>query len=667
MNVSSYKLSSTESFVLKHGLKFCVPPRRINRIQTFAEFESLAAQLEHQKPTSKENKQQLYAKLYDWSHGYCGTPVDKSDFHMNKECADTARSLRNNNSIIISRPDKGGGIVILDRSDYINRMMTILSDNTKFVKRGAVDKYDRTEGLVRKIRKELTRLLEAKTITEEVHNFIHPTGSQTPRLYGLPKTHKEDIPLRPVLCMVDAPQYKLSKWLISVLEPVLLKYSEYTVKDSFQFVEKLHNVKHNLDRSFMCSYDVKSLFTNVPVLETLDICLNELYHSELPAPPIKESELRRLLLLATTDVEFNFDDTIYRQVDGVAMGSPLGPVLANIFMGFYECKLLRNASSTKPNAYFRYVDDTFCFFGCKEDANLFLLELSKLHPKLGFTCEEETNNTLPFLDVLVERSTSGFLTSVYRKKTFTGDYIAWKSFCPVKRKTNVIACLVNRAIKLCSDVKLSDELDRIREIFLNLGYPDRIIERTVERVVSNISRAKIDDSEEERKSPVYLRLPYLGPTSNRFAQAIRRAVEDCYRSTQLRVVFKTRTCIAENTKGRSPTNQQNNVIYKYVCHCDSVYVGKTTRQLRQRVKDHVPRTFLNRTGDPQLKTAVGQHLGKNAVCRDKYDDGRFGILTKGRNQFHLDVLEALFIQTLKPNLCLQKERVYNTILFKMLK
>ena len=295
VNISSYNLSSTENFVLRHGLKFCVPPRQINRVQTFAEFEILASQLEHHEAVSKEKKQQLHAKLYDVSHSYCGTPVDKADFHMNKECADTARSLMNNKSIIISRPDKGGGIVIMDRSDYVHRMLTILSDDTKFIKRGASVKCDRTLVIERDIRKVLNRLEEKKIITKESHQFMHPTGSQTPRLYGLPKTHKDGIPLRPVLSMVGAPQYKLSKWLLSVLEPVLAKYSDFTVKDSFQFVERLRGTKQDLNNSFMCSYDVKSLFTNVPLLETLENCLHELYHIDLPIPSINQEELRRLL------------------------------------------------------------------------------------------------------------------------------------------------------------------------------------------------------------------------------------------------------------------------------------------------------------------------------------------------------------------------------------
>ena len=101
---------------------------------------------------------------------------------------------------------------------------------------------------------------------------------------------------------------------------------------------------------------------------------------------------------ATTLVEFSFDNIMYRQIDGVAMGSPLGPALANIFFGYYESKLFNEIS--KPTVYCRYVDDTFSLFHKETEFQKFLNCLNSLHSSLKFTNEIETNNSLPFLDII---------------------------------------------------------------------------------------------------------------------------------------------------------------------------------------------------------------------------------------------------------------------------
>ena len=130
--------------------------------------------------------------------------------------------------------------------------------------------------------------------------------------------------------------------------------------------------------------------------------------------------------LVTTGVEFSFDDVMYRQVDGVAMGSPLGPVLANIFVGY--CESLIDASLW-PVLYVRFVDDSFTYFDSTEQCDHFLHDLNSLHPSLKYTCEHEHDNRLSFLDVLVEKSNDDIITSVYRKPTFTGQYIVYDSYC----------------------------------------------------------------------------------------------------------------------------------------------------------------------------------------------------------------------------------------------
>ena len=122
---------------------------------------------------------------------------------------------------------------------------------------------------------------------------------------------------------------------------------------------------------------------------------------------------------------------MFQQIDGVAMGSPLSPALANIFVGYYVNILF--ASNSKTFLYQRYVDDIFLIFTTEAQCDQFLAVLNCLHPSLRFTVEKEENGVLPFLDVKIEKkSTNEFLTSDYRKPTFTGLYTNGNFFEPTK-------------------------------------------------------------------------------------------------------------------------------------------------------------------------------------------------------------------------------------------
>ena len=106
------------------------------------------------------------------------------------------------------------------------------------------------------------------------------------------------------------------------------------------------------------------------------------------APSFPRNIFVELMQLATSSVEFSFNNKMHRQIDGVAMGSPLGPALVNIFVGYQEVKLFNIAK--RPLVYFRYVDDTFAVFNNEEDCNTFLIHLNSLHPSLRFTYEKES-------------------------------------------------------------------------------------------------------------------------------------------------------------------------------------------------------------------------------------------------------------------------------------
>ena len=237
---------------------------------------------------------------------------------MTKECFQAIKALRSNDDIYITKPDIDSGVVILNNNDYNRKMGMILNDTTKFLNLGPVDSNDNTAKIESRIQRRLLRLKKDNLISQNVYDAIRPTGSQRPRMYGLPKTHKKDVPLRSILSMTGSAQHHLAKWLTSILNSVLQQFSVNCVPDSFTFVKEVNNFTFSPSSAFLCSFDISSLFTNVPLAETIQICAETLYNDFLTPPPLPRNVFVELMHLATSSVEFSFNNNMHRQIDGVA-------------------------------------------------------------------------------------------------------------------------------------------------------------------------------------------------------------------------------------------------------------------------------------------------------------------------------------------------------------
>ena len=149
----------------------------------------------------------------------------------------------------------------------------------------------------------LRKLKKDKILDDETFNKILPKGSRPGILYGLPKIHKVGCPYRPIVSSINTYNYNLASYLVNILKPI--STNQHTIKDSFSFADWAKTYKPTND-SIMCSSDVASLFTNVPLDETIQICLDKLYC--LPDPrALPRKVLRKLLEFATKKSHFNFD------------------------------------------------------------------------------------------------------------------------------------------------------------------------------------------------------------------------------------------------------------------------------------------------------------------------------------------------------------------------
>lgn len=170
---------------------------------------------------------------------------------------------------------------------------------------------------------------------------------------------------------------------------------------------------------FLISFEVESLFTNIPLEECIDLAVKYISEGN-PELKLTPSDLKHLFSFATAETHFLFKGSFYDQIDGVALGSPLAPVLANLFMGHHEKIWLEQYQGPEVLFYRRYVDDTFCLFHSEQDGIALFSYINSQHPNICFTMEKEIDNVLPFMDVLIDNTHRGsFVTSTFRKRKFT--------------------------------------------------------------------------------------------------------------------------------------------------------------------------------------------------------------------------------------------------------
>ena len=158
---------------------------------------------------------------------------------------------------------------------------------------------------------------------------------------------------------------------------------------------------------------------------------------------INRIDFEKLLRAALQNNFFNFKGKIYKQIDGVAMGSPLGPTFANAFLCFHEQICLNECTDEfKPVHYGRYLDDIFVLFCSPVHLEKFLNYLNSKHRNIRLTCEKEHNNSMPLLDVLITRNSNGFKASMYHKPMFNGVYSNFNSFIYEEYKVGLIFTLL---------------------------------------------------------------------------------------------------------------------------------------------------------------------------------------------------------------------------------
>ena len=292
---------------------------------------------------------------------------------------------------------------------------------------------------------------------------------------------------------------------------------------------------------------------------------------------------KRSFLIFQTNSHLSNNNT----VEGAAMGSPLSPIVANIYMEHFEARALETAPH--PQAFGkRYVDDTFVILKTAHKEEFFH-HLNGIEEKIQFTAENtRADGSLPFLDTLVTVEEDGSLsTSIYRKPTHTNQYLHWDSHHSIANKYNVINSLLHRANNIRSNQEQKkEELTHIEEALTICKYPSWAIQRV--KLKKNIQQQN-KNNKNQNNNNINNRSSITVP----YNQGLSESFKNIGKKYGIQVHFKSGRTLKDQLvapKDKDHITKKSGIIYRFKydrLECDEEYIGETSRTFGERFKEHL--------------------------------------------------------------------------------
>ncbi|CAH1240098.1 NOTCH2 [Branchiostoma lanceolatum] len=402
----------------------------------------------------------------------------------------------------------------------------------------------------------LEKLKDDKFLDQATYFKLNPNTEQPPAFYGLPKIHKPGVPLRPIVSGIGSVTYNLAGYLAKILGPLVGK-SQHHVQNSADFVQKIKDITVAEDE-IITSYDVCSLFTCIPPKEAVSVVREALEADDTLADRTKLSvdHICELLDLCLGCTYFTYKQQFFQQVHGCAMGSPVSPIVVNLYMEKFENKALSTFNGPPPANWFRYVDDTWCRLK-KRVADDFFDHINQVDDNIKFTQESCQNNMLPFLDTKTIIEKDGNLQfEVYRKPTHTDQYLAFDSHHPLEHKLAVIKTLFHRADNvITSDEAKTEEHRHLRVALAKCGYQNWTFNKALKP--SDQSKKTLKCRPLTNRNKVNITIPYV--------QGVSEKLRRIFQNFNIATNFKPHSTLRQklvHPKDRPEKGIKANVIYK---------------------------------------------------------------------------------------------------------
>lgn len=366
--------------------------------------------------------------------------------------------------LLITKSDKGKHTVVIDKKSYTSKMdALVLSVNYAQLHNFNI------QNLITKNNHFVDELFKHTLINNRFP--LTDSAVDFSKLYGLIKVHKNGLPTRPIVSACNSPGFKLSKWLTNVLQNNF-GVKGYHVKNSLEVVNRLNGLTISADEE-MVSFDVVSMFTSIPISLILSI-ISESNNITVDNHIFYKPLLMDMLSFLLTDCAiFQWNNKIYKQIDSLAMGSPLSPILANIVMTRIM-NLVIPKLKISPKILCIYVDDSFCIIN-KESTNLMLIELNKFHKNIKFTIEKENNGKLAFLNLNISHQNGSVITNWYRKPFASNRLLNFFSSHNRSTIINTAVSFIKNVLLLSNANFFASNKNLLEQILMDNCFPTSLI------------------------------------------------------------------------------------------------------------------------------------------------------------------------------------------------
>ena len=569
INLSSQDLDTTilEKTGLNHSY---IDKNKFMKRELIVELETLANTVDN--TVKPENKEEFHEFLRSTTNIFT-----QNVFHTKDKTFKSLSELRQNKNIVILSGDKDSSIVIMDRKDYVNKVNKMIDEgihNGKY----ALSDEDKTHNNLHNFQQFLYRNFRKHS----EYTNMRPNSNQPGRFFATAKTHKfnsfeemtvENVKLRPIIDQTGTHTHAAAKIISKYLQP--LAKNDFIIEDSLKFPGILKETPTTNELEDV-SYDAESLFTSIPVNETIDFIIDEIYTRKIIKPFCdKKLIFRRLLERLCFENQFSYNGTLATQIEGCTMGGSLSGTLSNIFMKKLEQDIV---VPTSPIFYKRYVDDVYNRRN-KDEIDTLFHNLNSYHPNMKFTVEKNPNS---FLDTTITRENDNTVTTaVYTKPNKVP--IFWTSRVPKRYKRNALKTDLHRAKQISSDFE--NEIKRIKKKYRDAGYPPRFIEAVIKEFLEPQDLEEIPNWLFEDRQSIMIRLPFCETNESeswKFTNRLEQYTQNKYKFIIIWNTKKIRSLFPLKDKNL----HRSTVIYEGICSCGDTYIGETNRNAQIRWSEH---------------------------------------------------------------------------------